>query len=169
MTESQENERAARLELARRAFKEFYARCFWSYRSDLEITEDFIPFVVRGLREHGGEPLLAGLDRNLSASEAMLGEVRELSASLQGMLDDPDTRGLPANLNATLVELRETLQGLSPDSSGYRELTAAAERLERLMRDVQPAVRTVRDNPRALLFESLETNEDPMPRAPRRD
>lgn len=114
------------------------------------------------------EPLLAGLDRNLVASEAMLGEVQALSQSLQGMLDDPATRAVPTNLNATLEELRETLQGVSPGSSAYQELTGAVERLERLMRDVQPVARTLSENPRALLFDSLET-EDPVPRAPRRD
>jgi hypothetical protein len=46
--------RERRLELARKAFKEFYAQCFWSYREDAEITEEKIPFVIRGLREHGG-------------------------------------------------------------------------------------------------------------------
>ena len=43
-----------RLELARKAFKDFYGQCFWSYREDTDITEDKIPFVIRGLREHGG-------------------------------------------------------------------------------------------------------------------
>ena len=46
--------RQRRLELARQAFKDFHAQCFWSYRSDAEMTEEKIPFVVRGLREHGG-------------------------------------------------------------------------------------------------------------------
>ena len=46
--------RERRLELARQAFKDFYAQCFWSYREDLEITEEKIPFIIRGLREHGG-------------------------------------------------------------------------------------------------------------------
>ena len=46
--------RQRRLELARRAFREFYAQCFWSYRPDTEMTEEKIPFVIRGLREHGG-------------------------------------------------------------------------------------------------------------------
>ena len=46
--------RRRRLELARTAFREFYAQCFWSYRPDAEMTEEKIPFVVRGLREHGG-------------------------------------------------------------------------------------------------------------------
>ncbi|MCC5883639.1 MAG: intermembrane transport protein PqiB [Halomonas sp.] len=112
------------------------------------------------------EPLLAGLDRNLTRSEAMLEEVRELSASLRSVLDDPGTRNLPANLNASLEALRETLAGLSPDSSAYRDLTATAERLERLMRDLQPVTRTLNENPRALLFDSLDA-EDPVPRAPR--
>jgi len=47
-------DRQRRLELARQAFKEFYAQCFWSYREDLEITEEKIPFIIRGLREEGG-------------------------------------------------------------------------------------------------------------------
>ena len=48
--------RQRRLELARRAFKEFYAPCFWSYREDAEITEEKIPFVIDGLRKRGGLP-----------------------------------------------------------------------------------------------------------------
>jgi hypothetical protein len=46
--------RQCRLDLARKAFRDFYAQCFWSYREDAEITEDKIAFVIRGLREHGG-------------------------------------------------------------------------------------------------------------------
>ena len=46
--------RPRRLELARRAFKDFYAQCFWSYREDAEIGEDDIPWVIRELRHYGG-------------------------------------------------------------------------------------------------------------------
>ncbi|SDJ83907.1 intermembrane transport protein PqiB [Billgrantia gudaonensis] len=113
------------------------------------------------------EPLLSSLDRNLAASESTLDEVREVSRSLQALLDDPQTRNLAGNLNATLETLDETLQGLSPDSVAYRELTATMARLERLMRDLQPVARTLNENPRALLFDSLEV-DDPMPRAPHR-
>jgi len=41
--------------LARQAFREFYARCFWSYAADLHIEEKDVAFVVRGLRLHGGK------------------------------------------------------------------------------------------------------------------
>jgi len=46
--------RQRRLELARRAFKEFYAQCFWSYREDAMITEADIPWIIRELRHYGG-------------------------------------------------------------------------------------------------------------------
>jgi hypothetical protein len=47
-------DRQRQLDLAKKAFREFYAQCFWSYREDAEITADKIAFVIRGLREHGG-------------------------------------------------------------------------------------------------------------------
>ncbi len=113
------------------------------------------------------EPLLEGLDRNLEHSEAMLAEVRELTASVRTLVDDPGTRALPGNLNQTLAELRDTLEGVSSDSAAYGDFTSTLQQLERLLRDLQPTARTLRDNPRALLFDSLD-GEDPLPRAPQR-
>ncbi|MDX1355926.1 MAG: mammalian cell entry protein, partial [Halomonas venusta] len=53
-----------------------------------------------------------------------------------------------------------------PSSPAYQELTTAIQRLDRLMRDLQPLTRTLNENPRALLFDNLDT-QDPVPRAPR--
>ena len=47
--------------MARRAFKEFYAQCFWSYREDLEITEEFIPFVFVACAHTAAWPAIAWL------------------------------------------------------------------------------------------------------------
>jgi hypothetical protein len=54
MNEREETERERRLALARLAFKEFFALCFWSSDPNLEICEEDIPFVVRRLRHYGG-------------------------------------------------------------------------------------------------------------------
>ena len=43
-----------RLQLARQTFAEYYARCFWYLRRDLEIGVGDIPEIARGLRLHGG-------------------------------------------------------------------------------------------------------------------
>ncbi|HKI32365.1 MAG TPA: hypothetical protein VKA46_10890 [Gemmataceae bacterium] len=51
-----------RVELANQLFHEFHTRCFWHSPRDLVITEELIPFVVKGLRTHGGRRgfMLAG-------------------------------------------------------------------------------------------------------------
>jgi hypothetical protein len=46
--------RQRRVELARQAFREFSAQCFWSYDPDLVVTEQHIPFIIRELRHNGG-------------------------------------------------------------------------------------------------------------------
>jgi hypothetical protein len=46
--------RPEHLELADQLYREFHTRCFWHSPRDLIITEDLVPFVVNGLRAHGG-------------------------------------------------------------------------------------------------------------------
>jgi len=43
-----------RLEMARKAYKELYAQCFWSCRRDWQVEEADIPWIVRELRRNGG-------------------------------------------------------------------------------------------------------------------
>ena len=54
MNNSENLDRDRRLEIARKAFKEYFAQCFWSSDPRREITEQDIPFIARGLRYYGG-------------------------------------------------------------------------------------------------------------------
>ena len=70
MEATTQTHRERRLDLARQAFKEFYAQCIWSADPDLVVEEQHIPFIVRGLRLHGGHKgfrLAAELCRTSSA------------------------------------------------------------------------------------------------------
>lgn len=42
-----------RIREARRAYRDFHARCFWSYRPDLEIGSDDVEWVAETLMKHG--------------------------------------------------------------------------------------------------------------------
>lgn len=42
-----------RVREARRAFRRFRAMCFWSYRPDLEIRLEDVPWVAEQLMKHG--------------------------------------------------------------------------------------------------------------------
>ncbi|WP_192034546.1 intermembrane transport protein PqiB [Halomonas sp. YLGW01] len=112
------------------------------------------------------EPVLEGLNRNLAASEAMLQEVRALTSSVKALTEDPDTQRLPGALTSTLDDLRVTLEGLSPGSTAYDELTATLERFDALMRDLEPVAKTLSEQPNALIFDRPR-GQDPQPRAPR--
>lgn len=141
-------------------------RVFPSTSSGFAHIEAQVSSLLDKLNSLEVEPILSSLERNLAHSEAMLDEVRSLTSAFQAIVDDPATRELPDNLNRSLIELRETLTGLSPESAAYRELTSAMQRLERLMRDLQPAARTLSEQPSALIFDR-RTGDDPEPRAPR--
>lgn len=111
------------------------------------------------------EPVLDKLDQNLTTSAATLDEVRAMAESLNSLLSDPAIQEIPDNINASLREFQQTLQGVSPGSTAYRELTGTLESLEALLRNLQPVVRTLRENPNALIFDQ-PGSPDPVPRAP---
>ncbi|MCI0376082.1 MAG: hypothetical protein L0215_00600 [Gemmataceae bacterium] len=54
---------AERLELANQLFREFYVQCFWHLKPDLQITNDFLPLVIRGLKNHGGRRGMLAADQ----------------------------------------------------------------------------------------------------------
>jgi len=45
--------RMVRVREARRAYRKFHARCFWSYRPDLEVGMADVDWVARTLMKHG--------------------------------------------------------------------------------------------------------------------
>lgn len=112
------------------------------------------------------EQVLDKLSRNLEISQATLAEFGKVTQAVHALLDDRAMRAIPANLNATLAELRNTVRGFSGDSEAYRQLTTTLERLDALMQELQPVIRTLREQPNALIFDKRD-RPDPQPRAPR--
>lgn len=113
------------------------------------------------------EPVLAEFDESLQGSQQTFAAMQATADALRTVLDDSETRALPAELRTTLDELRTTLDGYSADSEAYQRLMSVLERLDAVMRDAQPVVRTLREQPNALIFDKREA-ADPQPRAPRR-
>lgn len=50
---SEDARRMVRTREARRAYRRFYSRCFWSYDPDLDVGYDDIPWVMETLRRYG--------------------------------------------------------------------------------------------------------------------
>lgn len=110
------------------------------------------------------EPIVASLDKTLVSTQQTMEKVNSIAASVDQLLADPAIGQMPNNIDATMRQLRDTLNGFAPDSQGYNELTQTLSRLEKLMQDMQPVIRTLSDQPNAILFNKTLT-EDPQPRA----
>ncbi|MDN5850496.1 MAG: intermembrane transport protein PqiB [Nitrococcus sp.] len=111
--------------------------------------------------------VLDELSRTLEISQPTLVELGKVMQQVNALLGDQATRAIPADLNATLAELRNTLRGYSGDSDAYQRLTSTLERLDALMQELQPVINTLREKPNALIFGKPAT-PDPQPRAPQR-
>ena len=117
------------------------------------------------LNELQVEPILDRLDETMQTSQQTLEQVRQIAESVNAIVSDPATQQLPGNLNDTLQELQNTLNGFSAGSSGYRQLNDTLKQLEMLTRDLQPVAKTLSEKPNALIFDR-EVQTDPVPRAP---
>ena len=134
-----------------------------------KVDEDFAKSLglesLDKLNELQVEPILDRLDETMQTSQQTLEQVRQIAESVNSIVSDPATQQLPGNLNDTLQELQNTLNGFSAGSSGYRQLNDTLKQLEMLTRDLQPVAKTLSEKPNALIFDR-EVKTDPVPRAP---
>ncbi|WP_205341621.1 intermembrane transport protein PqiB [Denitrificimonas caeni] len=110
------------------------------------------------------EPVIASLDKTLVSTQQTMEKVNSIAASVDQLLADPAISQMPKHIDASIRQLRDTLSGFAPDSQGYNELTQSLSRLEKLMQEMQPVIRTLSNQPNALIFNKTLT-EDPQPRA----
>jgi len=137
---------------------------FPSTSSGLAQIEGQITALLDKLNALQVEPLLAQFEDSLGVARDLLTELHELGASLRSLSEAPETRALPGNLQDTLSDLRATLAGLAPGSPAYSDLSSSLQGVERLLRDLQPLLRTLDEQPNALLF-NRRFGEDPQPRS----
>ena len=137
---------------------------FPTIRSGFAQLAQKLSHVLDKLNDLPIEPVLVSLDKSLGSSQAALGQFEAMARNLDSMLSDPETRALPSALRQSLLELQQTLDGFSTDAPAYRDLSATLKRLDKLMRDVQPLVRTLDERPNALIFDRRQ-RRDPEPRA----
>lgn len=83
-------------------------------------------------------------------------------ASANKLIGQTSTQKIPAELNATLQELRQTLQGVSPNSPVYQDIQQTLNSINRTLQDAQPLVRTLKEKPNALIFN--HGGSDPVPK-----
>ncbi|MFC0267085.1 intermembrane transport protein PqiB [Kushneria aurantia] len=107
---------------------------------------------------------LNNLNQTLASSQALIDELNATAENLNEVLDDEATRALPGEVRDTLRRIESTLSGYSSDAPAYGELVSTLEQLEQLIRSLQPAARTISEQPNSLIF-NRDQIADPVPRA----
>lgn len=105
------------------------------------------------------------LNGSLRELRTMLASADKAIASVDKVVGQPSVARMPAELNQTLTELRQTLQGVSPQSPVYQDVRQTLQRLDRTLQEAQPLLNTLKEQPNSLIFNS--STHDPIPKGNR--
>ncbi|STZ76769.1 intermembrane transport protein PqiB [Bergeriella denitrificans] len=108
---------------------------------------------------------VGSLNGSLAELKATLKTADKTLNSLNTLVGKPQTQNIPNELNQTLKELRQVLQGVSPQSPVYGDVQQTLQNLDKTLKDVQPVIQTLKEKPNALIFNS--SSKDPIPKGSR--
>ena len=108
---------------------------------------------------------VSGLNGSLAELKSTLKSANAALSSIDKLVGKPQTQNIPNELNQTLKELRQTLQGVSPQSPIYSDVQNTLQSLDKTLKDVQPVINTLKEKPNALIFNS--SSKDPIPKGSR--
>ena len=105
------------------------------------------------------------LEKTVGEVNSAVSEMKATLASANALISQPQTKNVPKELNKTLIELRQTLAGISPKSPIYGDVQNTLHSIDRTLKEAQPLVNTLKEKPNSLIFNS--NIKDPIPRGSR--
>lgn len=108
-------------------------------------------------------PLLEQATSTLAQSEKTMQHVQATLDSLNKITSSQSMQQLPGDMQNTLRELNRSMQGFQPGSAAYNKMVADMQRLDQVLRELQPVLKTLNDKSNALVFEAKD-KKDPQPK-----
>lgn len=108
-------------------------------------------------------PMVNEATKTLAESQKTMREVQKTMQSLNDMVSSKEMQALPAEMQKTLQELNRSMKGFQPGSPAYNKMVADMQRLDQVLRELQPVLRTLNEKSNALVFEASGSN-DPQPK-----
>ncbi len=105
------------------------------------------------------------LETTVASANDAIGQMNNTLSSVNRLLEHRETQEFPDNLAATMLELREVLDGFSQNSDLYQNLGYSVNELNRTLENLDELSRRLADNPNSLIFSGTR-NADPEPEAP---
>ncbi|MBK4716296.1 MULTISPECIES: intermembrane transport protein PqiB [Tenebrionibacter/Tenebrionicola group] len=108
-------------------------------------------------------PIINQATSVLSESQRTMRELQKTLDSINKIAGSASMQKLPEDMQQTLRELNRSMKGFQPGSAAYNKMVADMQRLDQVLRELQPVLRTLNDKSNALVFEAKD-RKDPQPK-----
>ena len=105
------------------------------------------------------EPMLNQTTQTLAEGQKTIKEANIMLSELNKVMASKEFQNLPNDLQKTLQEMNRAMQGFQPGSPAYNKMVDNMQRLDQVLREVQPLLRTLNNKSNALVFEAEPTKD----------
>ena len=109
------------------------------------------------------EPMLKQTTQTLAEGQKLVQEANAMFTQLNKLMSSKEFQSLPTDMQKSLKEINKTMQGFQPGSPAYNKMVDDMQRLDQVLREVQPLLRTLNNKSNALVFEA-EPTKDVVPK-----
>lgn len=108
-------------------------------------------------------PMITQATTTLTESQRTMRELQKTLDNVNKITGSQSMQRLPADMQKTLQELNRSMKGFQPGSAAYNKMVADMQRLDQVLRELQPVLRTLNEKSNALVFEAKD-KKDPQPK-----
>ena len=108
-------------------------------------------------------PMIEAATNSLSESQATMRRLQTTLDNINKITASQSMQQLPQDMQKTLRELNRSMQGFQPGSAAYNKMVADMQRLDQVLRELQPVLKTLNEKSNALVFEAKD-KKDPEPK-----
>lgn len=108
-------------------------------------------------------PMLEQATGTLAESQRTMRHLQTTLDNLNKITASQSMQQLPNDMQKTLRELNRSMQGFQPGSAAYNKMVADMQRLDQVLRELQPVLKTLNEKSNALVFEA-KNKKDPEPK-----
>ncbi|MGL5701429.1 MAG: intermembrane transport protein PqiB [Kluyvera sp.] len=108
-------------------------------------------------------PMVEQATNTLAESQNTMRRLQTTLDNLNKITASQSAQQLPADMQKTLRELNRSMQGFQPGSAAYNKMVADMQRLDQVLRELQPVLKTLNEKSNALVFEAKD-KKDPEPK-----
>jgi paraquat-inducible protein B len=108
-------------------------------------------------------PMINEATKTLAESQRTMKSTQKTMKSLNDIISSKEVKALPQEMQKTLQQLNRSMKGFQPGSPAYNKMVGDMQRLDQVLRELQPVLRTLNEKSNALVFEAA-VNNDPHPK-----